>query len=398
MTKISNTAAVRIDMHLVVHLVYSFGCGGLQTLLAECIDRLPPDKYRHAVICLTEKTNQGVIVSRADTAFYELHKSPGNDISTHLRLWKLLRKLHPSILHTYNVGTIEYSVTALLADVPVRIHAEHGRDSVEIDGKHRRYNLLRRLLATVIDAYVPVSADLGEWLHHTVKIRQQKITMVTNGVDTARYAPSRAARVAGPATIWIGTIGRVDHIKNHLGLLDIFQRVLNRFPPPEFDVRLAIIGDGSLLGVLRETVASQGLADNVWLPGSRNDVADLMRNFSIFVLPSLSEATPVVILEAMATGLPVVATRVGGVPQLVLNNDTGLVVDPADPAAFADAISAYILDAEMRHRHGERGRKHVQVHYGIDAMIDGYDSLYTRYLVGKTKNASIIGRAAARIR
>ena len=396
MTQISNKTAGRVDVHLVVHLVHSFGCGGLQTLVAECIDRLSPDKYRHVVICLTERTNQGAIVSRADTAFYELHKPPGNDVSTHMRLWKLLRQLRPSILHTYNVGTIEYSVTALLAGVPVRIHAEHGRDNVEIDGKHSRYNLLRRLLAPVIDAYVPVSADLGDWLHSTIRIRRQKITMVTNGVDTARYTPSRVARIARPTTIWIGTVGRVDHIKNHLGLLDIFQRVLNRFPANQFDVRLAIVGDGPLLGVLRDTAASRGLADKVWLPGRRNDVADLMRDFSIFVLPSFSEATPVVILEAMATGLPVVATHVGGVPQLVLNNETGLVVAAADPAAFANAISAYILDAEMRSEHGEAGRKHVQARYGVDAMVEGYDSLYTSYLIVKTKkSASIIGRAVA---
>jgi sugar transferase (PEP-CTERM/EpsH1 system associated) len=394
MTRSSNVVAGSVEVPLVVHLVYSFGCGGLQSLLVECIDRLSPDKYRHAVICLTEKTDSAAVVSRADTAFYELHKPPGNDVSTHIRLWKLLRQLRPSILHTYNVGTIEYSLIALLARVKVRIHAEHGRDSVEIDGKHSRYNLLRRLLTPVIDAYVPVSADLGEWLHRTVGVHQRKIAMVTNGVDTARYAPSGSARKGGPATLWIGTVGRVDRIKNHLGLLDIFQLVLDRVQAMQLDVRLAIVGDGPLLGMLRDTAASRGIADKVWLPGSRNDVADVIRSFSIFVLPSLSEATPVVVLEAMATGLPVVATHVGGVPQLVLNNETGHVVRPADPAAFADAICAYILDADMRRSHGEAGRKHVQSHYSVDAMVDGYDALYTRCLAGKTKAAGITGRAA----
>lgn len=395
MTQISNTVAGRVEVPLVVHLVYSFGCGGLQSILVECIDRLPPDKYRHAVICLTERTNGAAVVSRPDTAFYELHKPPGNDVATHIKLWKLLRQLRPSILHTYNVGTIEYSVTALLAQVPVRIHAEHGRDSVEIDGNHSRYNLLRRLLTPLIDTYVPVSVDLSEWLHRTIGVSRRKIAMVTNGVDTARYAPFGAGREDRPATLWIGTVGRLDRIKNHLGLLDIFQLVLDRVRPIQLDVRLAIVGDGPLLAVLRNTAASRGIADKVWLPGSRNDVADVIRNFSIFVLPSLSEATPVVVLEAMATGLPVVATHVGGVPQLVLNNKTGLVVPPADPVAFADAISAYVVNADMRRSHGEAGRKHVQSHYSVDAMVDGYNALYTRYLVDKTKAGRITGTASA---
>jgi sugar transferase (PEP-CTERM/EpsH1 system associated) len=388
MKKKTRKAAEHVGVHLVVHLVYSFGCGGLQTLLADCINRLPADKYRHAVICLTERTNYGGIVSRTDTAFYELNKPPGNDVSTHLKLWKLLRQLRPSILHTYNVGTIEYNVTAMLAGVPVRIHAEHGRDSVEIDGKHRRYNLLRRLLIPIIDAYVPVSADLGDWLRHTIGVPEKKISMVINGVDVVRYAPPKAARESSPLPLWIGTVGRADRIKNHVWLLDIFQLLLERFPAPQFDLRLAIVGDGPLLGALRDLVASRDLAGKVWLPGTRTDVADIMRGFSVFVLPSLSEATPVVILEAMATGLPVVATRVGGVPELVLDNKTGFVVGLSDPVEFVDAISAYICDPEMRRTHGAAGRKHIQAGYSIDAMVAGYDSLYTHHLVRKAASPS----------
>ena len=390
MKKTSRKADRHVDVPLVVHLVYSFGCGGLQTLLADCINRLPADKYRHAVICLTERTNDGGVVSRTDTAFYELHKPPGNGISTHFKLWKLLRQLRPSILHTYNVGTIEYNVTAMLAGVPVRIHAEHGRDSVEIDGRHRRYNLLRRLLIPIIDAYVPVSADLVDWLRHTIGVPQKKISMVINGVDTARYVLPEAAPESSPLPLWIGTVGRADRIKNHVWLLDIFQLLLERFPVPQFDLRLAIVGDGPLLETLRDLTASRGLTDKVWLPGTRSDVADIMRGFSIFVLPSLSEATPVVILEAMATGLPVVATRVGGVPDLVLDKETGFVVGLSDPAEFADAVSAYIDDPEMRRRHGAAGRKHIQAGHSMDAMVACYDSLYTHHLVRKTARAALI--------
>ncbi|MFC4930693.1 TIGR03088 family PEP-CTERM/XrtA system glycosyltransferase [Massilia sp. GCM10023247] len=368
------------DVPLVAHLVYSFGCGGLQTLVAECINRMPVQNYRHAVICLTDAKDEAARISRTDVVFHDLDKPPGNSVTTHLKLWRLLRRLRPAVLHTYNVGTIEYQAIALLAGVPVRIHAEHGRDSIEIDGKHSKYNLLRRLLIPVIDAYVPVSADLGNWLRQTIGVPEHKIAMVINGVDTEQYVSPDGASPALPRPCWIGTVGRVDRIKNHVGLLDIFAVLLERFPAPAFDLRLAIVGDGPLLGTLRDRVASQGWGERVALPGARSDIADIMRGFSIFVLPSHSEATPVVILEAMATALPVVASRVGGIPQLVLDQQTGLLADPENTASFVDAISTYINDPQLRKEHGAAGRAHIKKSYSVDAMVAGYDALYTRHM------------------
>lgn len=373
------STVVDVDIPLVVHLIYRFDCGGLQTLLAECINRMPPELCRHAVICLTGYTDYAEKISRPGVEFHALEKPPGQGLSTHLKLWKLLRRLRPAVMHTYNIGTIEYSATALLAGVPVRIHAEHGRDSVEIDGNHKKYNLIRRLLIPVISAYVPVSADLGDWLRKTIGVPEHKIVMVPNGVDTVRYAPPESGPKPTTQPVWVGTVGRVDRIKNHSGLLDAFRLLQERFPAPQFDVRLAIVGDGPLLQTLRNQVASEAWAERVWLPGARADIADIMRSFTVFVLPSLSEATPVTILEAMATALPVVATRVGGVPQLVLDQQTGLLVKPFDPEALADALSTYICDPQLRAQHGYAGRAHILAHYSIDEMVAGYESLYFRH-------------------
>lgn len=366
---------------LVVHLIYRFECGGLQTLLAECINRMPAEHYRHAVVCLTGYTDYAKKIARPGVELHALEKPPGQGLSTHLKLWKLLRRLRPAVMHTYNVSTIEYSVTALLAGVPVRIHAEHGRDSVEMDGKHGKYNLLRRLLIPIIDAFVPVSADLGDWLRNTIGVPNHKIAMVPNGVDTKRYTPLETGLDPLPQPLWIGTVGRIDRIKNHAGLLDAFQLLIERFPAPQFDIRLAIVGDGPLLQTLRDRVASNAWADRVFLPGACADIANVMRSFTVFVLPSLSEATPVTILEAMATALPVVASRVGGVPQLVLDQYTGLLVPPADPEALANALSAYVRDPQLRARHGAAGRSHVLAHYSIDKMVAGYDALYSLHRV-----------------
>lgn len=376
-----------VNVPLVVHLIYRFECGGLQTLLAECINRMSVQHYRHAVICLAGHTDYAKKISRSGVELHSLDRPQGNTLSTHLKLWKLLRRLRPAVMHTYNISTIEYSVTALLAGVPVRIHAEHGRDTVEMDGKHTKYNLLRRLLIPVIDTYVPVSADLNVWLRQTIGVPEGKITLVPNGVDTERYAPLvlQSSSRTLPEKIWLGTVGRIDRIKNHISLLDAFQLLLDRFPAPRFDLRLAIVGDGPLLQTLRDRVSSKAWGERVWLPGAREDVADIMRSFSVFVLPSLSEATPVTILEAMATALPVVASRVGGVPQLVLNEQTGLLVEHANPEALVDGISSYIRDPHLRAWHGSAGRAHVLANYSIDKMVAGYYSLYSYQCKQKRK-------------
>lgn len=153
--------------------------------------------------------------------------------------------------------------------------------------------------------------------------------------------------------------------------------LLDRFSRAEFDWRLTIVGDGPLVQTLCDRFDAESWGYRVSLPGAHADVANIMRSSTVCVLPSLSEATQVTIFEAMATGMPVVASRVVGVSQLVLNGRTGLLVDPSEPEALADALSSYICDSLLRARHGAAGREHVLGHYSIDGMVVGYDAQYS---------------------
>jgi sugar transferase (PEP-CTERM/EpsH1 system associated) len=381
---------------LVVHLIYRLDFGGLETLLAECVNRMPAHQYRHAIICLTDYTDFAKKITQPDVEIFALHKAPGLSLGTHAKLWKLLRKLRPTILHTYNLAAIEYAFTATMAGVPIRIHAEHGRDASDPEGKNRKHNLLRRWLVPFIDCYIPVSCDLQCWLKNVVGIPDAKNLLVNNGVDTEHFKKNTDSK--NTSILWnvpqdsfvIGTVGRIQDVKNHVGLIDAFIQLQARFPEEKARLRLAIVGDGPLRKIVEEKIASANIANVVWLPGARTDIAEIMQTFSVFALSSIAEGTPVTILEAMSAGLPVVATHVGGIPALVVDHVTGTLVPPNDADAMALALALYINQPALAAQHGAAGRERIERQYSVAAMLAGYTALYDRLCKSKTNMNEVI--------
>jgi sugar transferase (PEP-CTERM/EpsH1 system associated) len=361
---------------LVVHLIYRLDFGGLETLMAECINRMPEGKYRHAIICLTGYTGFADRIAKPGVGIFALDKPPGLAPLTHLRLWKLLRQLRPAVLHTYNLAAIEYNLTAALAGVPARVHAEHGRDASDPEGRNRKHNLLRRFLTPMIDCFIPVSRDLQRWLSDVIGVPNSKNLLINNGVDTDAFRPAVAQEYKAGSHFVIGTVGRIQDVKNHAGLVDAFIRLRAMLPEHASRLRLAIVGDGPLLPVLKAQVNAAGIADAVWLPGARNDIARIMQGFSVFTLSSIAEGTPVTLLEAMACGLPVVATSVGGIPETVVDNVTGKLVPPSDPDALANALAFYVRQPESLSAHGAAARERIERNYSITAMVSAYADLY----------------------
>jgi len=366
---------------LVVHLVYALGVGGLETLLVDCINRMPA--YRHAVVCLTGYTSFAERIQRPDVELYALGKPPGLGLGTHLGFWRLMRRLRPTVLHTYNLAALEYAFTGTMAGVPVRIHAEHGRDASDPEGKNAKHNFLRRRLVPFVDRFIPVSEDLNRWLGEVVRIPASKTLFIKNGVDTDKFALGAAPAPDSPwqaGDIVIGTVARVQDVKNHRALVDAFARLRTQLQDsaPELAprVKLSIVGDGPLLPAVREQVNSLGLDDAVWLPGARADIGALLQTFSVFALPSLAEGTPVSMLEAMACGLPVVASNVGGIPEVVDDGVQGLLVPVGDVDALARALARYAMDSRLRERHGHAGRARVEDRFSMRAMLTAYGALY----------------------
>lgn len=365
-----------------MHLTYALDVGGLETLLVDCINKMPADQYRHVVVCLTRASSFAERIKQPGVEVHALNKAPGLGLGTHLAFWKLARRLRPTILHTYNLAAMEYAFAATLAGVPVRVHAEHGRDTSDPHGLNPKHNFLRRRLAPFIDCYIPVSEDLHTWLDQVVRIPAAKTLFIKNGVDTDTYRPAAARTGTGApwtdAHVVVGTVARVSDIKNHRGLVEAFIRLRALLPDEATRLRLSIIGDGPLLPELRQQVAAAGLQDVVWLPGARSDVARLVPEFSVFALPSLAEGTPVSLLEAMSCALPVVASNVGGIPEVVTDQVEGSLVPPQDVEALAQALAQYVRDPALARRQGAAGRARVVQQYSMAAMLDAYTALYAR--------------------
>jgi sugar transferase (PEP-CTERM/EpsH1 system associated) len=379
----------RSDVPLVVHLIYRLDFGGLENLLVERINRMPASAYRHAVVCLTDYTDFAKRITKPGVGLHALHKPPGQSPATHVALFKLLRRLRPAILHTYNLAAVEYAPAALLAGVPVRINGLHGRDASDPQGRNPRHNLLRRLMTPFYDCCYANSGDMLAWNRAVIGVPEQKSRLLANGIDAERFRPLAAGEERpdfgfGPGCRVIGTVGRVQDVKDHAGLVDAFALLRARLGGQGGNLRLAIVGDGPLLPMLREKVRALGLDGLVWLPGARSDVAAILRGFDVFAMSSIAEGTPGSALEAMASGLPVVGTRVGGIPEVVAEGVTGQVVPPRDPAALAEALARYALDPELAAAHGAAGRVRVLAHYSMPAMVAGYQALYDSLCERKT--------------
>ena len=368
---------------LIAHVIDRLAVGGMENGIVNLINRMPVERYRHAIICLRGYTAFRERIRRPDVQVLDLAKRPGLGLDVYARLWRTLRRLRPAIVHTRNLPTIDLMPAVALAGVPARVHGEHGRDVLETHGQNRKYNRLRRAVAPWVHRYVAVSKDIAGWLADDVGVPGRKVTQIYNGVDSERFHPPAGDRDPVPSsdigddTLVIGTVGRMETIKDQPNLARAFLRLRERVPPQvAARLRLAMIGDGTLREPVRALLSEGGAEAAAWLPGMREDVPDLLRAFDAFVLPSINEGISNTILEAMACGRPVIATAVGGNPELVVDGETGRLVPPQDADALAAALAGYVTDPGLMRADGQRARQRIESHFSMEAMVDGYLSVY----------------------
>lgn len=369
---------------LVLHVVFRFSVGGLENGIVNLINRMPADRFRHAIVALTDCDPVFCQrIQRPDVRLFSLHKPPGHSFRLYPRLDRLFRELAPAVVHTRNLAALEATVPAWFAGVPARVHGEHGWDVSDPGGTRRKYQLLRRAYSPFVSRYVALSAHLESYLVERVGIAPDRVERICNGVDTARFAPGpAAARIDRPGTpfdtsesVVVGTVGRLQAVKDQLTLVRAFS-LARQAGEGGRRLRLLIAGDGPLRAEVEAEIRAAGIGDVTWLAGERSDVPELMRALDVFALPSQAEGISNTILEAMASGLPVVATAVGGNAELVAEGETGALVPAQNPDAMARALLRYTEDAALRQAHGLAARKRVEQNFSIDGMVERYAALY----------------------
>jgi sugar transferase (PEP-CTERM/EpsH1 system associated) len=368
----------RTSARRVAQVIPSLEVGGLQKIVVRLVHHLRPHTENLVLTPSSDGPLRGAFPDQVRVVAMAGQRLSGKWNA--LGMARVFRAFRPDIVHTRNWTCIDAIIAARLAGVPIVVHGEHGREAADPDGSNAFRRRLRRCLNPLITEFVAVSRDLNGWLVHDVGVPARKVTQICNGVDTETFTPLRRESVRSALGIAqdqlvIGTVGRLDPVKDHRSLIQAFSRLR-----PDRRHLLFIVGDGPTRAALDRLRLEVGLGDQIHLLGERNDVSLLLPALDIFVLPSLAEGISNAILEAMASGLPVVATRVGGNPELVQDGVTGTLVPPRSSEALAAALAGYLADPTLIRTHGDAGRLRAVREFSLAGMFAAYDSLYSRLL------------------
>jgi sugar transferase (PEP-CTERM/EpsH1 system associated) len=368
---------------LIAHVVYSFKAGGLENVIVQLINKLPRDHFRHVVIALTECSDEfAQRVEVQDVQFISLHKPPGQIFGMYPLLWRLFRTLRPDVLHTCNLAALEVTPVAWAAGVKQRVHVEHGWIVADPDGSNKRYRLMRRFYRPFVTQFVAVSRQLRDYLCGPIGIAPQRVALVANGVDTQRFRPAgsvEAEPVDWPfaAGDWVvGTVGRLDPVKNQALLVEACAMLVVQDDEARRRLRLVIVGEGQEHAALAQRIAQAGMADRTWLAGNRSDIPGLLRCLDCFTLPSIAEGTSCTLQEAMATGLHIIATRVGGNADLLGNGRFGLLVSSGSASELAAALANVLHAVPGVADIATRAREEAVTQHSLDSMLVRYAAMF----------------------
>ena len=361
----------------VLHLSSSSGPGGAEAVVASLASGLDRSRYR-SVVCLFR---DGWLRERCERLGLEtriLRMSGMLDLGWLRRFTRLLRERGVTLIHAHEFGANAYATLAgRLTGVPV-VATVHGRSYYADRGRRRlAYRVVSRAAAMVA-----VSEDVKRFVVAATGVSAARVRVVHNGIAAAP-AVSEEARMGLRTALGlrrgdqvVTVVGSLYPVKGHRHLLEAAPQILASWPSTVF----LIAGRGECEAALEQDARRLGIEARVRFLGLREDVGALLAISDVFVLPSLSEGLSIAILEAMAAGRPVVTTRVGGNPELVVHGETGILVPPGDAAALASAVTGVLGDPAEARRLGENGLGHVRRRFSIDAMLSAYEAIYAEGL------------------
>lgn len=358
----------------ILYLTHSMQVGGIEVIIYEFVCRLNNNGFLPSVCVFKGGGSLEAKLKSQGVKVYCLEKKEGIDLRLPLRLRRILKKESIRILHTHNFSAWLYGAVAARRIKGLRhVHTEHSN----VDKKRRA--LAERVLSYFTNIVVCVSKDVRQSMIENQGILPERVTVIHNGVDIEKFRPDPEKRIfcrtklsVKQNTPLIGIVARLAPIKNHASLLKAFSKLSEDMP----DLELLVVGDGELKNKLVKQTNEMNLTRRVLFLGERQDIPELLNAIDVFVLPSLSEGHNMTLLEAMATGLPVVATSVGGNLEIVEDGVTGYLIPSKQPEILGQKIAMLLKNETLRSQMGKRGRTIVLKHFDMQKMTKAYQALY----------------------
>jgi glycosyltransferase involved in cell wall biosynthesis len=361
----------------ILYFITELSTGGAQVALLRLLKGLDRERYTTTVACLYNGDGAVAQEIRAlGVPVFDAQMRHKADLPALLRLYRHIRRVRPTILHTSLFhANLPGRILGRLADVPIIICSER---TMAMESEWRY--LLNRWTIGMVDRVTVVSANVRDFYTSHVDLPADKLVVIYNGVELpnescSSHQEARTELGLPAGGLVIGTVSRLDPAKGVEFLIRALARVN--------DLTLVIVGDGPERGALEALASDLGVAGRIHWAGHQRGVMHLLPAFDLFVQPSLHEGMPNTVLEAMAAGLPVVATAVGGTPEAVVDGLTGLLIPPRDPDALAETIAALLRDPDLRREMGRAGRERVAEHFGMARMVEQTERLYTQLLTEK---------------
>jgi glycosyltransferase involved in cell wall biosynthesis len=354
----------------VLLVTHDLKVGGLQRLVVDIALNLDREIFDAAVCCLRELGPMAESLAADSIPVYQMHQVANGKTNylSFLDLYKLLKEKNIDIVHTHNTNPmIDGGLAAILARTPVRIHTDHAREFPD----KMRYMLAEKLLSFSFDEIIAVSEQTKSDLVNYEKISPEKISVIQNGVGFKQVESSRQNREPNPKFI-IGAVGRLCDAKGFAYLIKSVPYLLKH--TTNFEIQ--IVGDGELRQPLQNQVDDLGVSEYVRLVGESNDVGSYYRRFDLFVISSIREGLPLVLLEAMANRVPLVTTNVGGIPNVVKDRESAYIIQPHDAVAIAENVWYAIDNKEVTVAQAEKAYEIFEDQYSIGKMMSEYQSVY----------------------
>ncbi len=365
----------------ILYLITELSVGGAQTVLYELLKNIDRNRFDPAVACLFNgngKTAESI--RQLNIPVFDAGMRHKADFEALRRLYLIIRNSHPVILHSHLFHANQTArMLGRLAGSPVIVNCEH-TSAMESEWRYR----VNRLTIGLADRVVAVSASVQEFCTVHIHLPASKLVLIRNGIaipdkTLPTQRESRQMFNLPEEVDLIGTIGRLDPIKGYSYLLEALKQI-------DPDACLVIVGDGPEREHLQAHACRLGIKERVFWMGSVQDIWSILPAFDLFVLPSLREGLPVTLLEAMAAGLPVVATQVGGVPEVILDGITGILLPAGNPQALAEAIQRLLTKPGLCMEMGRSGRERVRDDFSVEQMVQKTQALYEDLLVEKGFN------------